>query len=158
MSKKQNIGDVGFIYVIFITPIGKGYGCFAIETKGNNSFRVAASFCHPDDRAVFSKKKARELASERLAESNFDYSFNEEVTVEYSGIVIRAFADPHNPIQTPSWVREAFSTDAFIFTLRADNNSIVDFIYRLDLGGEWAVKLCKKVQTEHLYKAKGSHA
>lgn len=58
-----------YAYYIFVTSMGKGYGCYSIKQVGQDEkfvkFVVSASYCHPSDRKNFSKRVARDIADSR---------------------------------------------------------------------------------------------
>ena len=64
------MNTVEYMYVLFLTPYGKNYGCLAFNKANisNGEVRIAGSFCNPNDKHLFSKNQAIKLANE-----NFKY-------------------------------------------------------------------------------------
>jgi len=132
----MGIRDTNYCYVLFVTPSGKGYGCFSINVNGENSYEVAASFCHPADRNKFSKKIARAKADAKIQKKRgITYEFDRELKVnDCKAIVMHALKNDYNPIDQPSWVRKALEIEAFCMTLSSDSASHIDLIDELGIG------------------------
>ena len=128
-----------FMYVIFLTAWGKGYGCFAIDKSDfqNGEVRIAASFCNPNDRHSFSKEQARKLAEDKFSnlDSDFvlslvfdpnddkeDFESNEELAEMY-----------FEWAQLPKWVKKCVDRNAILFTLKEDNCSLEQLASDLDI-------------------------
>jgi len=113
--------DTTFVYAIFLTPNGKGYGCFAIK-KGDvhNSFLVGASYCHPNDRRSFRKKIARDIAVGRAANK---FTFDPELNLDSLHVVSHAITAKTGSIDMPSWAERAYDVGSFSYKLSLDRYS-----------------------------------
>jgi len=104
-------------YAIFATPQGKGYGCFAIRhNKGEKKYIVAASFCHPSDRKVFSKKEARMKALSRLNSKQWVVELESE-NHNFAEIIKLAM---ESSSKTPSWASKTLKNKHYFHTLAED--------------------------------------
>jgi len=119
--------DVNYVYAIFVTPAGKGYGCFAIKRTDNpNSFLVGASYCHPSDRNRFRKKIARNMAAGR---ANKAVSFDKELKLDSINVVDHMLYSDKLPM--PSWANRAYNIGSFTYRLRADQHSTSSLLQQL---------------------------
>lgn len=132
--------SIEFMYVIFLTAFGKGYGCFAFDKANISSgeVRVAASFCNPNDRSLFNKEDARVLAKNRLSkdeailfleyDTEYGYDFdNETIASLYFEKNMPWLIGDVKPISTastiadiPKWVQKCIVRNAYSFTLKED--------------------------------------
>lgn len=116
-----------YTYVLLLTSIGKGYACFAFKGSGKNKSVVVAAFCHPNDRARFSKVRARAVCARRLErplKSEEGAPAMEPVKVTLSpdskvADVVAAAVDAG--INMPSWARRAWARKSFYMTLANDH-------------------------------------
>jgi hypothetical protein len=142
---------INYTYMIFITPQGKGYGCFAIEQVNDSEYKLAASFCHPNDRKLFSKALAREIAARNLTKVGDGkqpyqlYSIDKDVGVDNKTVIYKAIEDGENPFPLPSWAKRAYVRDAYAFSLSLDNQSVDNFIDFLDLAPSFVRELMRNV-------------
>lgn len=113
-----------YTYAIFATPKGKGYACFAINReKGSLEYRVAASFCHPLDKKIFSKKIAKIYAATKLSTTGGVAINNEKNSFcEILGQIIPLLPN------TPKWAKKAFDNSYVFHTLKLDNFKSIDLI------------------------------
>jgi len=129
---------VQYMYMIFVTAMGKGYGCFAIQPVEGcpTKFNVTASYCHPNDRSKFCKTYARNKASrcfdprpKAIARAN---ELNEKLNVivdmppleedkrDYNTIDIVKIALA-NGLNIRSWAEQAMRRGLYYVTLEKDN-------------------------------------
>jgi hypothetical protein len=116
--------DVVFVYQIYLTPIGKGYGCFALKrnSKDSSSYLVGASFCHPLDGSRFNKKIAREKALSRISsEKEFVLDREEKNTTYIVGNILKKTACLIEYI--PLWAKNAYDFGLYVYKLELDNMS-----------------------------------
>lgn len=114
----MNTTNTRFSYMIFSTPMGKGYGCFAIRhTKGDDTYEVSCAFCHPNDRAVFSKPEARHKAYNRLNSNQWVTEVKSENN-NYAEIIRKAVLASN---KAPSWAIKAIKNGVASHTLKQDH-------------------------------------
>lgn len=126
-----------YSYVLFLTPIGKGYACFAFKSCGKNESVVVASYCNPNDRAKFSKARARAVGERRLLRPRKveDGVPNvEPVKVNLSpdaktADVIKAAVEAG--INMPSWARKAWVRGSYYMTLANDSLNSDDLLNKM---------------------------
>lgn len=129
---------INYTYMIFVTPRGKGYGCFAIKSLEKNSFRVAASFCHPADASRFNKKKARLIANNRLNDKDcyVDISADTDDPKELLKVIFNL-----TNLNIPNWAYNAYYVGAYYSGLHTNNMSYMAMVYDLDLFAEYYPKI-----------------
>lgn len=143
---------VNFAYMIFVTPNGKGYGCFAIKKLGRNMFSVAASFCSPFDVLKFDKNKARMIAKNRLGSDNtkvdikIDDAFNDDFQT------IHHILFESTDMDFPNWAVRAYLDGAYYLTLRNDNMSYFDMVYDKDMSDVYFRKYFNDYGKMHIGK------
>lgn len=112
MSKK----DVAYVYTILLTPMGKGYGCFAIKrTNEENKFLIGAAYCHPSDRNKFRKRIARKISSAR---TNTEFVLDPDTKLDYLYIVRKSIES--GDLFMPSWAKKAYNAGTFTFGLSSN--------------------------------------
>ena len=130
-QQRREIKMTKYMYMLFLTPSGKGYGCFAIDKLATNKFKVAASFCSPHDRKKFSKKQARDMALGRLHKSGVEVELDTE---EKKNILLQVVEEA---IQTecfvPKWVVQSLCMNAFSVSLSYDCLSYEDLLAQFAL-------------------------
>jgi len=121
--------NVNYVYTIFITPAGKGYGCFSIKkTDVQNKYLVGASFCHPSDKTKFKKKIAREMAVGRANEA---VSFDKDLKLDTINVIEHMLSS--KKIKMPSWANRAYNIGSFTYKLKADQynvNSLLKILFK----------------------------
>jgi len=137
---------VNFAYVIYLTPFGKGYGCFALKELSKNNFRVSTTFCSPRDRKNFDKAKARKVALGRLNSDDYamEVSLDEDILPKvgiFTLIYAKFFKDLEKlPGSVPQWAIDANDMSAFSLTLREDNVPFIDLVDDMDLSSTFFEK------------------
>jgi len=141
---------VNFAYMIFITPQGKGYGCFAIKKLAHNTFKVAASFCSPKDANKFDKRKARKIAGNRLnTEGCFiDLSLDDDIKDEFKTMHHKIFDSEMN---IPNWAETAYADEAYSLTLLESNKSFYQLVEEFDLAQEFFKRSCERKNNFNYY-------
>ena len=120
--------DVVYVYAIFLTPNGKGYGCFAIKkTEELNKFLVGASYCHPSDSNKFSKSLARDIA---LGRATKEYIFDLELKLDSIFIAKNAISGT-DQIEMPYWAEKAYDVGSFCFKLSNDKYSASQLLEKM---------------------------
>ena len=128
-------GAMQYLYMIFVTPLGKGYGCFAIKRNGDN-YTVSSSYCHPTDRKLFRKEVARDKACKMmLAPRRKRLEALDSVGAKPSVTVVFSKESPQQNIENativnaaleqrlmmPSWAKRAYNLHHFTCGLTKDN-------------------------------------
>ena len=138
--------EVTYVYAIFLTPFGKGYGCYAIKsTDKPNTFLVGASYCHPSDRKNFRKKLGRDIA---IGRATTEYSFDPELKVDTINIITHVLRNA----EMPYWAERAYNIGSFSFKLSADrynNTKLLEKLIEADFVVEsgfltWTLQLLKQ--------------
>lgn len=107
---------VKYTYALFRTKFGKGYGCFAVEKICDNCFLVSASFCSPEDRVNFSKKKARNIAEGRLNSREWSLELRNDSN-DYFELISDYLVLQK---KTPNWAFKALQNCRVYHTLNTD--------------------------------------
>ncbi len=136
-----------YMYMLFLTPAGKGYGCFAIDKLATDKFKVAASFCSPFDRKKFNKKQARNMAFGRLNKSGVEVVLEAD---DKKNILLQVVEEAmQTALLVPKWAVQAICMNAFSVSLSNDHLSYEDLLAKFSLvedGGDDAqmspVDLC----------------
>lgn len=119
--------DERVTYAIIATSFGKGYGCFAIKhEKGTQKYIVSSSFCHPNDRKLFSKEIARVRSLNRLNSAQYTIEI-EHANHEFEEIIKKA---AYLSEKTPNWALKALKNGKFYHTLSYDRFSSEELIQR----------------------------
>ena len=133
-----------YTYVLFLTPEGKGYGCFAIKKLAFNKYQVAGSFCSPYDRKRFSKPKARLIATNRLLSGNsVEITTDSELELTTHGIIAKIKQDML--LSIPGWAKMAFELDAHC-SLKHDCICYEALVDEFDLYKEFYYALRNKIE------------
>ena len=138
----MNKDFINFAYMIFVTPYGKGYGCFAIQQPEAGKYKVASSFCSTWDANKFNKKKARMIALNRLKTpgSFIEFELDKELKDDFRTLQNIIFKSDMN---IPGWAYNAHDYDAYYFTLKENRKAYFAMVDELNLDG---------VYFEYLYK------
>ena len=138
----MNKDFVNYAYMIFATPYGKGYGCFAVQTISPGNFKVAASFCSFWDARRFSKKKARLIALNRLKTDGcfVEVSLDKDLKDDFRTLSNLIFKSDLN---IPNWARDAYDIDAYYFTLKENSKAFFVMVSDLNLDGIFFERLYK---------------
>ena len=132
--------DVVFTYIIYLTPFGKGYGCFAIKkTEDYNKFLVGASFCHPSDRNKFRKDISRNIA---LGRATKEFSFDEELKLD-TLFVVNYLLYNYKIDYVPYWAEKSYDIGTYFHKLSNDNYNEEKFLNKI-------CKKDKKIETNYL--------
>ena len=135
-----------YVYMIFVTAMGKGYGCFAIQKQEKpNTFIVSSSYCNPIDQKKFNKTIAkgkaiqnlipRKRAMQKAEELNMNLNVLVELPVDEKSnydatAIVRAALE--NGLHIPSWAKQSYKRNYHFFTLNKDCNSWFALIKLLD--------------------------
>ena len=129
------MNTVEYMYVLFLTPYGKNYGCLAFDKANisNGEVRIAGSFCNPNDKHLFSKNQSIKLANENLVKNSLDFTleYDEYYGYDYLNEELATFY--FNSADLPKWVEKCICRKAFQFTLKQDNLSLETLVQELDL-------------------------
>lgn len=141
---------VNFAYIIFITPQGKGYGCFAIKKLAHNTFKVAASFCSPKDSNHFDKKKARIIATNRLKTEGcfIDVSLDDDIKDDFATMHHKIF---NSEMNMPYWAIDAYTDEAYSLTLLESNKSFYQLVEEFDLAQDFFKRNCERHNNFNYY-------
>jgi hypothetical protein len=137
LKGKIKMKTMEYMYCVFLTAFGKGYGCFVIDKTDfqNGEIRMAASFCNPNDRYSFSKEQARKLAESKLSDPAFVFTLcfdqNDDVEDLESN---EELADMYfEAVALPKWVQRCVDRNAVLFTLKQENLSLEQLASELDV-------------------------
>ncbi len=125
--KREKSMTTKFTYAIFATPKGKGYACFAINReKGSYEYKVAASFCNPVDKKLFSKKLAKLYAATKVSAN--DVNTSTVVTSEENDFAQIMTIAINQLTNVPNWAKRAGANGFAYHTLKYDMYSAEQLI------------------------------
>lgn len=139
-----------FSYMIFVTPFGKAYGCFAIRKISKDLFRIAASFVSPVNSKNWKKKISRDIVSGRLEKEDhyIELPMHEDWSDEFSKYYSVLFTDYCFKLKIPNWAINCYYNDAYCLSLKEDNLPFKDMVYNKNLADLYFEYLYKKLIKE----------
>ena len=112
---------IKFMYVIFLTTKGKGYGCYAVE-KRTDCYAVGASFCNPIDRGKFSKRLARTISGGRIGQTTVRFAeLPDKPTMQAIVCVAMNNFSSSSYKSVPRWAMKCYNEHNYYCTLRRDS-------------------------------------
>lgn len=136
-----------YAYYIYLTPMGKGYGCYSIKEEFKTdecvTFSVTASYCHPDDRKNFSKSVARKVADSRRELIRNNRVSNLKKVGQVSIVTLSVPLDRKedtgfivdnallNGLEIRMWAAKAYSSNLYFKTLKLDNLSWYGLVVKM---------------------------
>jgi hypothetical protein len=157
---------IQYMYYIFVTPLGKGYGCFSIKnTEAPGVFEVSSSFCHPTDRKLFRKSIARRAADahrDRPRETRIEKL---SLMGKKTKVLVNVAPDEKGNFDTPtiveeaiqqgvdmrSWAMAAYKRGLFYKTLKNDCATWAKMVMSLPNGFKLIDELKLKATEDFLY-------
>ncbi len=141
-----------YAYYIFVTSMGKGYGCYSIKQVDQDDkyvkFVVSASYCHPSDRKNFSKKVARDIADSRRDRPKVRRIENLKTVGQLSSVVVDIPVankeDTHMIVdnallcglEVRPWAATAYNKGLYFKTLTYDHLNWQSLVVKLILDAE----------------------
>lgn len=133
---------VQYAYVIFVTPYGKGYGCFAIKAEETTEYNInkpkmysiASAFHAPMNFETgkvkqFDKTSLRRIATQRLQNL---HTIDISLSTPYPTIKELLDAALVEMQTLPSWAERAYFDRHYFLTLKNSNMNWIQMVDKLD--------------------------